>query len=55
MPRTLVMINRAVEDASEAEPLIVDTDDPKVIVLELDDGDRLEVDPTELRAALRGL
>ncbi len=37
----------------EAEPLVVDTDRPGEIVLELDSGECLIVDAVELRAAIR--
>jgi hypothetical protein len=36
----------------ESEPVIVDTDTPGAVVLELASGERLELDETELRAAL---
>lgn len=50
--RHLVMAHRAGHAEDEAEPVVIDTDDPNVVVLELDDGERLELDPTELRASL---
>ena len=36
----------------EAEPVVVDTDQPDVVVIELDDGGRLELDVDELREVL---
>jgi hypothetical protein len=36
----------------ESEPVTVDTDTPGAVVLVLDDGERLELDESELRAAL---
>lgn len=53
-PRPL-MIHRAgrPEHATEAELALVHVDSRDVVVLELDDGERLEVDAKELRAALR--
>lgn len=36
----------------DAEPIIVDTDTAGAVVLELNDGERLALDATELRAAL---
>lgn len=42
----------AVRGDGEAEPVTVDTDVQGVIVLELDDGERLQLDEVELRAAL---
>lgn len=39
----------------EAEPIVVDTDTPGVVVLELHDGQRLEIDRTELRTAITDL
>jgi hypothetical protein len=41
------MVHRRASDECEAEPIVVDTDDPKVVVIELDDG-RLELDRQEL-------
>lgn len=50
----VVMALRAgrAEHTPESEPVVVDTDDPRVVALTLDDGERLELDATELRAAL---
>jgi hypothetical protein len=52
MSRHLVMAYRTGRAEAEAEPVVIDTEDPTVVVLELDDGGKLELDPTELRAAL---
>jgi hypothetical protein len=51
--RTHLMVTR-VDPASgtDAEPVIVDTDVEGVVLLELDDGARLEFNRTELTAAL---
>lgn len=51
--RTVLMAARAAGRDLEAEPVVVDTDKANVVVLELDDGERLELDRTELQAALR--
>ena len=51
MPQTPLMATRAGRAAPEAEPVIVDTDIPDVIVLRLDDGDTIEFDRRELLAA----
>lgn len=54
--RTPLMVNRAsVLDTAivESELVVVDTDSPNVVVLELDDGGRLELDRTELANALK--
>jgi hypothetical protein len=45
----LVMSTR---NDQEAEPVIVNTDDPEVVVLVLDDGERITMDRAELVAAL---
>lgn len=53
--RTPLMANRAsVLDTAAvgAELVVVDTDSPNVVVLELDDGGRLELDRTELAQAI---
>lgn len=50
--RTLLMATRAEGAGVEAESVVVDTDTPGAVVLELDDGGRLELDERELRAAL---
>jgi len=49
----MVMVNRAgrPEHTTEAEPLIVETRGD-LVVLALDDGERLELDRSELLAAL---
>ena len=54
MSRRLIVALRAVrpEHEPEAEPVIIDTDSTDSIVVELDDGERLEFDARELRAAL---
>lgn len=46
--RTLLTAVRGID----SEPVIVDTDAQDVVVLELDDGERLELDKGELLAAL---
>lgn len=53
MPRRLVMAHRAGSTEDESEPVVIDTDTPNVVVLELDGGERLELDATELQAGLR--
>ena len=50
--RRLLMVLRQASDECEAEPIVVDTDDPRVVVIELDDGERLEIDLRELRSAI---
>jgi hypothetical protein len=54
MPRVLLMALRAgrPEHSPESEGVIVDTDADGSVVLELDDGERIEIDARELRAAL---
>lgn len=54
MSQDLLMAHRQSnhQTTSEAEPIVVDTDDPETVVLELDDGQRLELDRAELRACL---
>jgi hypothetical protein len=47
------MVQRQVCGECEAELVVVDTGDPNVVVLELDDGDRLELDLRELGSALK--
>lgn len=53
MSQTPLMVTRAgrPEHTPEAEPVIVDTDSPDVIVLRLDDGETIEFDRLELVAA----
>ena len=50
--RTVLMVVRSGGGDVESEPVIVDTDAPDAVVLELDDGQRIELDASELRAAL---
>ena len=50
--RRLLMVLRQASDECEAEPIVVDTDDPRLVVFELDDGRRLELDRRELRSAI---
>ena len=50
--RTLLIAERFGLHNDEAEPLVVNTDNPREIVLELDDGERLVLDAIELRAAV---
>ncbi len=54
MSQTYLMATRAgrPEHTPEAEPVIVDTDTPNVVVLRLDDGDEITLDSSELRAAI---
>ncbi len=40
------------EHTMEAERVVVDTDTPNVVVLHLDDGERIELDRHELQAAI---
>jgi len=53
MSQTPLMVTRAgrAEHTPEAEPVIVDTDTPNVIVLRLDDGETIVFDRRELVAA----
>jgi hypothetical protein len=46
------MVHRRVSGDFESEPLDLDTDDPRVVVIELDDGGSLELDRRELWSAL---
>jgi hypothetical protein len=52
--KTSLMALRAgrAEHTPEAEPVLIDTDTPGVVRLVLDDGDVVELDATELRAAV---
>lgn len=50
MSRRLVMVLDSAE--GDAEGVIIDTDTEGAIVLELDTGQRLTLDETELRSAL---
>jgi hypothetical protein len=51
--RSLLMALAGADDhLIEAEPVVVNTDDPKVVVLELDDGYRVVLDAMELRSAI---
>lgn len=50
--RTPLMATRGDGQDVDAELVVVDTDTPGAIVIELDDGGRLELVETELRAAL---
>lgn len=56
MSTQLVMVRRAhrPEHTPEAEPMVIDTDDPQRVVLQLDDGETVDCDAAELRAALEG-
>lgn len=40
------------ESAPESEPVEIDTDDPTVVRITLDDGETLEFDAVELRSTL---
>ena len=46
--RSLLMVHRG----EESEPVVIDTETAGLVVLELDDGDRLVIDARELDAAL---
>ncbi len=50
--RSLIMARRTRRGEVESEPIVIDTDNPRVVVLELDDGGVLTLDPVELRAAI---
>jgi hypothetical protein len=50
--RHLIMACRGSSGEFESEPAVVDTDDQRVVVMELDDGGRLELDRRELRSAI---
>jgi hypothetical protein len=50
--RRLLMVHRQGSGERESEPIVVDTDDPRVVVFELDDGVRLELDRRELRSSI---
>jgi hypothetical protein len=52
MSRHLLMAHRTGHDEDESEPVVINTDNPRFVVIELDDGDRLELDPRELLAAV---
>jgi len=52
--RCLLTVHRRLTGEPESEPVVVDTDDPRVVALELDDGCRLELDRRDLRSALEG-
>jgi hypothetical protein len=52
MPRHLTMAHRVGQADDESEPVVIDTDTPNVVILELDNGERLELDAAELRAGL---
>jgi hypothetical protein len=45
----LVMVTR---NENEAEPAVVNTDDPRILLLVLDDGETIALDRAELAAAL---
>lgn len=45
----LMMVTR---NEAEAEPAVVNTDDPNVLLLVLDDGETIALDRAELAAAL---
>ena len=51
--RRLLIVHRQGSGERESEPIVVDTDDPRLLAIELDDGERLEIDPRELRSATR--
>ena len=53
MSRTLLMALRSTNESVESEPVVINTDSPRVVVIELDDGGRLELNPVELRAAIQ--
>jgi hypothetical protein len=46
------MVHRQGSGERESEPIVVDTDDPRLVVFELDDGGRLELDRRELGSAI---
>jgi len=48
--RSLLMVHRG----EESEPVVINTETAGLVVLELDDGDRLAIDARELDGALRG-
>lgn len=52
MAQDVLMAHRTTAGTTEAEPVIVDTDQPDVVVLRLDDGQELELDAHELRGAI---
>ena len=52
MPRTLLMAVQEEGGVQEAEPVVVDTDTAGVVVLELVNGVRVELDAREIRSAL---
>lgn len=52
MAQALLMANRRRGQTTEAEPITIDTDDPAVVVLRLEDGETIELDPIEARRAL---
>ena len=52
MTERLLMAVRGTDRTGEAEPVVVNTDDPKTVVLTLDDGQTLALDRAELRNTL---
>ena len=51
--RSLIMARRVVNGEPESEPVLVGTDNPRIVVLEMDDGGVLVFDAVELRAAIQ--
>ena len=51
MSDQLIVVNRSHGSDVEAEPVVVNTDNPDTLVLVLDDGETLEFDRRELLAA----
>jgi hypothetical protein len=43
-----------VHRGGESEPIVIDTESPGLVVIELDDGEELVIHAGELRAALTG-
>jgi hypothetical protein len=41
-----------VHRGEESEPVVIDTETPGLVVMELDDGEQLVIDANDLRAAL---
>ncbi len=54
MPHLLIA-HRTRDDQTEAEPVLVETADSRILTFQLDDGERLEFDRAELAAALADL
>lgn len=52
MSQQLVVATHTIGKEIEAEPIVIDTDDPQTVVFEFDNGERWALDRRELDAAL---